>query len=599
VALNVTVTQPTAAGFVTAWPTGAPRPLASNLNFVAGQTVPNAVVVKLGTGGRVSLYNDAGSAHLIADVSGYYTSSSELVPVDPVRLLDTRSGAGGVSGSTWGTVQVQAAGRVGLPATGLTSVVMNVTVTQPASAGFLTVWPSGSPRPNASNLNFASGQTVPNLVIAKLGPGGAIAYNSSARTHVIIDILGYVRSPQFLTAELDQVDAFGGWREVAPIQVQGTTRWNSLRGSQISTTPRWVEYNLGREWGTLATTMSYDDDLGRAGDRARFRILGDGIPLIERTLTFGEAAEVTADVAGVLRVRLEVTSVITGKTAYAPVFADPTLVKELSAGFPSPQQFTALVPKRVLDTRDGTGAGRRVVPQGGAIDLQLLGTSDVPRSGVGAVVLNVTVTQPSASGYITVWPSGKARPNASNLNFTPRQDVPNLVIVPVGANGRVSLFNGSPGGTHLIADILGWYPGSASIAPGSVFLTAELDQVDAFGGWREVAPIQVQGTIRWNSLGGSQISTTPRWVEYNLGRQWGTLATTMSYDDDLGRAGDRARFRILGDGIPLIERTLTFGEAAEVTADVAGVLRVRLEVTSVITGKTAYAPVFADPTLVR
>ena len=58
--LNVTVTEPRPASYLTAWPTGDPRPLASNLNYVAGQTVPNLVIVKVGAGGKVSLYNAAG-----------------------------------------------------------------------------------------------------------------------------------------------------------------------------------------------------------------------------------------------------------------------------------------------------------------------------------------------------------------------------------------------------------------------------------------------------------------------------------------------------------------------------------------------------------
>ena len=72
--LNVTVTEPTAVSFLTAWPGGTPRPLASNLNYGPGQTVPNLVVVQVGAGGTVDLFNYAGSAHVIADVAGWYGS---------------------------------------------------------------------------------------------------------------------------------------------------------------------------------------------------------------------------------------------------------------------------------------------------------------------------------------------------------------------------------------------------------------------------------------------------------------------------------------------------------------------------------------------
>ena len=80
----------------------------------------------------------------------------------------------------------------------------------------------------------------------------------------------------------------------------------------------------------------------------------------------------------------------------------------------------------------------------------------MPASGVSAVVLNVTVTQPTASSFLTAWPAGAARPLASNLNFVPGQTVPNLVVVKAGAGGVVDLFN-STGSTHVVADVAGWF----------------------------------------------------------------------------------------------------------------------------------------------
>jgi hypothetical protein len=72
--LNVTVTQPTAQSYLTVFPSGTTRPLASNLNFLAGQTVPNLVIAKVGADGKVAVYNDAGSAHVVLDVVGWYST---------------------------------------------------------------------------------------------------------------------------------------------------------------------------------------------------------------------------------------------------------------------------------------------------------------------------------------------------------------------------------------------------------------------------------------------------------------------------------------------------------------------------------------------
>jgi hypothetical protein len=118
VALNVTVTDPTSASHLTAWPSGRARPLASNLNYVAGQTVPNMVVVKVGEGGKVDLFNAAGSADVIVDVAGWYgteaaAEGSRYSTLNPYRILDTRTGPGPLRPA--GTRSVQVTGRGGVP----------------------------------------------------------------------------------------------------------------------------------------------------------------------------------------------------------------------------------------------------------------------------------------------------------------------------------------------------------------------------------------------------------------------------------------------------------------------------------------------------
>ena len=78
VVLNITAVNPTAPTYVTAWPTGQSRPLASNLNVPAGDIRPNLAIAKVGANGKVSVYNHTGGVDLIADITGYVTSC--LVP---------------------------------------------------------------------------------------------------------------------------------------------------------------------------------------------------------------------------------------------------------------------------------------------------------------------------------------------------------------------------------------------------------------------------------------------------------------------------------------------------------------------------------------
>lgn len=193
VLMNVTATAPTQAGFLTVWPSGIERPEVSNLNFSAGQTVANLVLAKVGVGGRVSLFNAAGKAHILADVCGYFvegTSGSGLVSFSPQRVMDSRSMASRAL-APGGVADVVVTSIGGVPDSGVDAVIVNVTAVGPTSAGFLTVWPTGDAMPSTSNLNFVAGKTVPNLVVSKVGSGGAISvFNASGSTHLIVDIVG-------------------------------------------------------------------------------------------------------------------------------------------------------------------------------------------------------------------------------------------------------------------------------------------------------------------------------------------------------------------------------------------------------------------------
>ncbi len=196
VVLNVTVDAPATSGFIMAWPSGEGQPTVSNLNYVAGQTVPNLVTVKVGANGRVNLYNSEGYTHLVADVVGYYTAATtgcagRFTAVTPKRLLDTRQGAGTPVGAGQAINLSVTGGATTVPA-GASGVALNVTVDQPSSAGYLTVWPTGSPQPLASSHNFVPGLTIANLVLAKVGTGGQVSiFNSGGGTHVVVDVVGY------------------------------------------------------------------------------------------------------------------------------------------------------------------------------------------------------------------------------------------------------------------------------------------------------------------------------------------------------------------------------------------------------------------------
>ncbi len=186
VTLNVTITEPTAAGFATIYACGSTRPLASNLNFVAGATVPNLVIARVGDGDKVCIVTSA-SAHVIADVQGWFPTGSYQPEPTPRRVLDTRQGA---------AVRLMAGRETPITPTtgsaGNSAIVANVTVTEPTTSGFVTVYPCGSPPPFTSNLNFTAGQTVANLVVARSGVRGQVCARASTSTHLVVDVQGVI-----------------------------------------------------------------------------------------------------------------------------------------------------------------------------------------------------------------------------------------------------------------------------------------------------------------------------------------------------------------------------------------------------------------------
>jgi hypothetical protein len=196
VALNVTVDQPTSAGFLTVWPTGEAQPLASSHNFVPGLTVANLVLAKVGAGGQVSIFNSGGSTHVVADVIGYFSASGGTFwPVSPQRIADSRLGIGtGVNGALGqgGRADIGVAG-VGPVPSSATAAIVNVTSVNSSLPSFITVWPAGTTMPTASTLNPRPGLPVPNLAYLKLGSGGRLSlYNLAGSTDYVVDVFGYV-----------------------------------------------------------------------------------------------------------------------------------------------------------------------------------------------------------------------------------------------------------------------------------------------------------------------------------------------------------------------------------------------------------------------
>ena len=211
--LNVTATEPDGDGYLTVWPCGQPQPHASNVNFIAGQTIPNLVIARTGSNGKVCLASST-ATHVVADLDGWHPAGSTYVGVTPERRVDTRSGLGAPPGKLApGTViELDITGGASGVLADATAAVLNVTATEPARDGYLTVWPCGQPQPHTSNLNFTAGQTIANLVISDTGIAGTVCLASSTATHVVADLNGWYPAATTYTAVQPQrqLDTRGG-----------------------------------------------------------------------------------------------------------------------------------------------------------------------------------------------------------------------------------------------------------------------------------------------------------------------------------------------------------------------------------------------------
>ncbi|GAA4263952.1 choice-of-anchor D domain-containing protein [Dactylosporangium darangshiense] len=351
VVLNVTVTAPTSAGYLTVYPAGVTRPTASSLNFPAGWTGANSVTVPVGTNGQVDIFNAAGNVHVIADVLGYYNayddthpqvqaSGGQYYPTQPVRLLDSRDPAFGGPLAPFEYVRIPF-NYTSKDNFKIQALAVNITAVNPTMGGYVTAWNGVGSPPTASTLNFTKGSVVPNFAIVPTTwcseCGGymsiGVANLSGGSTHIVVDIFGF-----------------------------------------------------------------YDD----------------GQPTLE---------------------------------------------------IPNGLRFHPLTPTRIVDTRDGLGASTFT----GAGTKTVAAPATVAGDNTYALVSNVTGVDPANSTYLSLWATGKSQPTVSNLNLTPHEVRPNAAFVNVGPGNKFNMFNAA-WKVDVVIDVSGTFelePGTATSAQSS------------------------------------------------------------------------------------------------------------------------------------
>jgi uncharacterized protein (DUF1501 family) len=370
-------------------------------------------------------------------------TAGRFVALAPRRICDTRGGLGGRLGpiGPGETLAVQIAGVGGVPSSGVTAVAINVTSVNATEPGFFSVFPSNVAATDTSSLNLVPGRAVPNMAIVGVGPDGRIGvFNAVGRADCIVDVMGYVRSepatgllPLVPNRLLDsrtgvgapQARLRGGQRLDLPVAGRGGVPPSGVDAVVLNVAAlRPTEPGFLTVWPSglgLPDVSNLNFDPGRNVPNLVVCKLGaDGaVSLVANT---GEL-DLIADVVGCFT---------TDGASVVPV-----------------------APARLLDTRHGIGARQGVVGAAGEIDLAVTGVGGVDPAA-SAVILNVTATGAAEETFVTVYPDGVGRPDASSLNVERGGTIANLVIAKVGANGRVRLYNDT-GGVHLLADVTGYF----------------------------------------------------------------------------------------------------------------------------------------------
>ncbi|PSL52268.1 hypothetical protein B0I31_11495 [Saccharothrix carnea] len=415
----------------------------------------------------------AGSVRRLLSLEGYDARTDEgtYYPLAPTRVLDTRSGLGApaIRVGPGQALRLQLSGRGGVPAEAST-VVLNVTVTEPVGSGHISVYPTGVPRPTVSSLNYTPGWTGANSVTVKVGADGAVnLYNHGAPVHLVADVNGYYSKGrqgytggqyQALARPVRLADTRerGIGRMPAGYYINVTANWDATINPKIrafavnitATEPKAAGFLTA--WNGSEYSRPDTSALNYAANTTvtNFAVVpsmgcwdcgsGSGLPSIG--VYTSQDTHVIVDIVG---------------------FYD-------DASLPGGLRFEPVVPNRIADTRAGQGWPSALGP---ATTATIIAPDSLVHDQTWALATNVTAVEPTASTYLTVWPAGYTgvtRPNTSNLNPAAGTVVPNAVQTMIGPDYGFHVYNNA-GRSHVLVDVVGTFydasPSSGSAEPSS------------------------------------------------------------------------------------------------------------------------------------
>jgi hypothetical protein len=434
--------------------------------------------------------------------SGYlFTALASYVALTPFRILDTRArtcvqcGAGGLAANQTRTVQITGVtglkGGVDQVPAAATAIVMNVIAVSSSTGGLLTIYPTGTALPRASNLNFGAGVATPNLVTVTLGQTSASGpdrdvniYNPIGSLDVVADVEGY-----FLpTASSDPT---GEFHSISPLRVCDT---RAAQAANVCNQGARADHRLGPNAVIKINVSGVPSGVAGApssipsGGTAQAAVLnltaiGGTLPTYLSVLpSLADGSCPTSSTTSTINLNggaTQANRVIVGLGPDASggpatdvcvynAVGSIDIVLDASGWFgsslastPPGAQFQAIGPTRVCDTRPGsdTPCSGHTLGAGATLSIGVAGVGGVPKNGPIAVIANLTAVSPSTSTYLIAYPADvSARPNASDLNIA-SPALPNQIVVglsQLAPAGNIRLFNAS-GNVNAVLDVEGWF----------------------------------------------------------------------------------------------------------------------------------------------
>lgn len=380
-----------------------------------------------------------------------------FVAIHPRRILDTRVGTGAPkSPLAGGSVVHLKVSNDQVPASGVLAVVMNVTETGASTGGYVSVFPTGTSRPTASNINYVPGGTRANLVTVQVGAGGKVdLYNSSGHVNLLADVSGY-----YITGRDPAIVGPGSALQVTePKRLLDTRGWKPAGLKPGAHDDIDIDAGDPISTGMTAALVTVTVVQPAAGGYITAYKSG-GDPTLTSTLNMTPG--VTTPNLAVVPITVcqsgwcdgkAIISVYNGSSKPANLLVDLLGVFSTNSGQPG-LRYKPVTTTRIVDTRYHLGAAP-LAPQ----STTLIHTpSSVTDALTGALVANVTAIQPTKSTYLTLWAGvpGGTRPTISSNNPVPGTTIANSTTTGVASGGSFNIYNGS-GRTNVAIDVAGTF----------------------------------------------------------------------------------------------------------------------------------------------